>query len=212
MLTSDDRLQARPGLGAGQAGCALLVNWAPYCMMSAVVMMSGNVTLAGAKPERAPGSAWAEKRDYLYQCDRERLLALIQDGGWLCKFESGNTAKGHSMIVIPSGFMIMTAAENATMLRWPLISDDADKQRVSSGLRNLLDSFPEFRVEAQGRAQARALHDVCGSAGGEGRPLALRSPQAAGAVAPSSPSGTKPVTEHRESRDQTASSSESSSK
>jgi len=36
-----------------------------------------------------------------------------------------------------------------------------------------------LRVEAQGRAQARALHDVCRSAGGEGRPLALSS---AGAV------------------------------
>ena len=138
---------------------SILVNWAPYCMMSAVVMLSGNAVLAGIKPERVQGSTWAEKRDYLYQCDRDRLVALINDGGWFCRFENGNTARGHSMIVIPSGFMILTAADGATMLRWPLVSDEADKQRVSSGLHSLLDSFPEFRAESQGHAQLSSYLD-----------------------------------------------------
>ena len=54
MLTSDDRLQARPGLGAGQAGCALLVNWADpgqllCCVMHCNVTLHSNILHANTK-------------------------------------------------------------------------------------------------------------------------------------------------------------------
>ena len=46
--------------------------------------------------------------------------------------------------MIPTGYLIVTCGDDARVLRWSLVADDADTQRAKFTLKNLVESFPEF--------------------------------------------------------------------
>ena len=127
--------------------------WPPFGMMQAIVVVSGDATIAGIKNDRIPGSTFGAKRQRILQLPVDDVKRLICDGGWLVKFKDGVDASGHSCVVMPSGFMILTAATNATCLQWSLAADALDTQRVKDALKNMLDAFPEVRPEETGYNQ-----------------------------------------------------------
>ena len=107
--------------------------------------MSGSITFAGLPSDRVPGNTYTEKRRNVMTMTVDEISKCIADlGGFLCKFTDGVTGDGECGIIVPSGFMILTASENARILRWSMMSDDNDRARVKESLTNMLTSFDEF--------------------------------------------------------------------
>jgi hypothetical protein len=93
-----------------------------------------------------PGSSYKEKRAHLMSCNADQLSDLVDDGGWVCRFCDGLAPGAESVLVIPSGFVVILALQDARVLRWPIVADQADSQRMSDALGNLIASFPELSV------------------------------------------------------------------
>ena len=125
---------------------AFEVNWPHFCLAQTHIVLSGNVTYAGLPSDRIPGHNYQEKRKTVMTMDVDEIKRCIVDtGGFLCKFNDGLTSAGECGIILPSGYMILTASHNARVLRWSLVADDQDKARVKETLRNVLADFAEFR-------------------------------------------------------------------
>ena len=125
---------------------AIEVNWPHFCLAQTNIVLSGNVTYAGLPSDRVPGQNYQEKRRTVMTMDVDEIKKCIVDtGGFLCKFTDGLTSDGECGIILPSGYMILTASHNARVLRWSLIADDQDRARVKETMRHVLADFAEFR-------------------------------------------------------------------
>ncbi len=69
------------------------------------------------------------------------------------KLEEGQTKSGNDIIVIPTGFMLVWAAENCQYIRWSFAGDVADTERSRITLNALLDSFPEVKTGIPGAVE-----------------------------------------------------------
>ena len=63
------------------------------------------------------------------------------------------TTAGDCLVVLPSGFVIATAGQDARLIRWPLVADAADTARTGHSMRGMLEGFPEFRSQQTGYPQ-----------------------------------------------------------
>jgi hypothetical protein len=126
--------------------CASYANvfWPSFGMMSVNMVLSGDAAYLGVPTQKVPGSSYKEKRAHLMSCNAEQLSDYAEDGGWYCRFCDGLALGGESVLVIPSGFVVILALQDARLLRWPIVADQADSQRMSDALGNLIASFPEL--------------------------------------------------------------------
>ena len=130
------------------------VAWAPYGMMQAQLVISGTMVIIGLKTDTLPGHTYEEKRNAVSRMTMQNIKDHIDQGGFFCRFEQGVEATtGNTGILIPTGFLILTASRDARVLRWSLTSDEADTARVRDTLRNCVQSFPEFRTPEAGYMQ-----------------------------------------------------------
>jgi hypothetical protein len=133
------------------------VFWPKFGMMSVNMVLSGDASYLGVPTLKVPGSSYLEKRAHLLSCNAEQLTVLAEDGGWFCRFCDGVALGGESVLVIPSGFVVVFALQDARVLRWPIVGDQVDLQRISDALGNLIVSFPELVDESCYRELAEHL-------------------------------------------------------
>ena len=74
---------------------------------------------------------------------------LIDDGGFKV------THTDVDLLVVPSGYLTIVAANTSRWIRWSIAGDEADRVRTETGLQSMLDSFPEVRQPASGYQQFR---------------------------------------------------------
>ena len=139
--------------------CATYANvfWPSFGMTSVNMVLSGDASYLGVPTLKVPGSSYLEKRAHLLSCNAEQLTVLAEDGGWFCRFCDGVALGGESVLVIPSGFVVVFALQDARVLRWPIVGDQVDLQRISDALGNLIVSFPELVDESCYRELAEHL-------------------------------------------------------
>ena len=97
--------------------CAVEVTWPPYGMMMAGIVLKGAVCFTGLSNARVPGNSFREKRDRVMRMSRAEIQAIVADGGFHVRYENGVSAHGVCCFVIPSGFMLLTAAQDVQFLR-----------------------------------------------------------------------------------------------
>ena len=137
----------------GSGACEVNIFWPAYGMMSANVILEGDVVIAGVHTDKLPGDTFEDKRTAAFRMTVDDIMALLQDGGFYVKFTGGTTTQGHSVIAIPSGFCIFQANVKARILRWPFVADESDMGRVRNTLKGMLDAFPALRQPCMGHAQ-----------------------------------------------------------
>jgi len=122
------------------------ISWPHLGMMEARLVMAGSMVVAGVENNSVPGHSFKDKRDYLAQTTGPGLWALIQANGFVEKFQDGQMEGGANILVIPSGFATVTAAENCTYLRWSFCGDERDAARANLTLQGLCDSFADLKT------------------------------------------------------------------
>ena len=123
-------------------------SWSPYGMMSAIMVLEGNVAFVGVPTNKVEGASYADKRATIFRSTIDDLnqYLLPSVGGFYVRFEGAGGPNGESVIVVPSGFLIAYAASNVRFLRWALVADQADAARVKVALKNILQSFSEYNA------------------------------------------------------------------
>ena len=99
----------------------------------------------GLQTSRIPGLSYRYKRANILRMTIDDIQGLVKDGGFFVRFTDAVADNGSTVLIVPSGFMILVAASKGRLLRWPLLADEADAARVRECLRHLLDDFPELR-------------------------------------------------------------------
>ena len=137
----------------GMGAMDLNVTWPPYGMMSANLVLGGAIVFAGLPTDKIAGSTYKEKRTNVLRMSPEELNASIADGGWMCRFTDGSSAGGESILTIPTGFCLITAARDARIMQWPFTADAMDGARARNTLSNMLQCFPEWKASGTGNLQ-----------------------------------------------------------
>ena len=119
--------------------------WCPFGMMQASLVQQGDLTVVGVRSERIPGATYREKRTNVMKMPAEQVQEMCNDGGFFAEFIDGTGSCGETLLIVPSGFLVITAAASATILNWSVAADEADWSRVKMTLKNLIESFPEYR-------------------------------------------------------------------
>ncbi len=130
------------------------VAWSPYGMMSGMICLEGDYAMLGIAEDEVEGGTFQEKRTSFLRYTIDDILKKLNSGrGWFVRIKDGVTQNGDCVVVLPSGFIVATAGQNARVLRWPLFADAADTARVKHSMRGMLESFPEFRSTETGYPQ-----------------------------------------------------------
>ena len=113
------------------------------------IYLKGSDTVVGLPCQSVLGESWKAKRHTLCQLTVDQLQELAKtSNGFVLKL------KADDMVLIPSGFIITNAADEATQyVRWPISSDTQDNYRVMHTLSTLLHEFSEVRNERTGYPQ-----------------------------------------------------------
>ena len=130
------------------------VAWNPYGMMSAMVILEGDYAMLGVSEDEVEGSSFSEKRTSMLRFTVDDIMTKLKNGkAWFVRVKDGVTTNGDCVVVLPSGFVIATAGQDARLIRWPLVADAADTARTGHSMRGMLESFPEFRSQQTGYPQ-----------------------------------------------------------
>jgi hypothetical protein len=130
------------------------IGFSSFGMLNAVLVLDGDVAFMGIPYDAVDGASFKEKRTQLsrFTVDNYKMV-IAKKGGFFCRFTNGSSADGSSIMVLPSGFFIITAGVNARFLRWALYADASDHQRSKSALRNIITAFPEMLDPSTGYAE-----------------------------------------------------------
>jgi hypothetical protein len=132
----------------GYANHFVQVGFPHMCCMEARMLFDGQETIIGLPYERLPGATLKEKRAMLFSAPMDVLASHISGfGGFAIAHD--NT----QIVVVPTGFVIITISTGCIGLRWSMSSDDADTNRVKLGLDKLITSFPEMGNASTGHSQ-----------------------------------------------------------
>ena len=79
------------------------------------------------------------------------IVQLIYNNtsGFIIKF----AASDQKLVLIPSGYCLVTASHGAVYIRQGVSADDQDSFRVKGMLEEVLHSFPEFRASPYNHQQ-----------------------------------------------------------
>ena len=127
--------------------------WTPFGLMQANLLISGDAAFAGIRTEQIPGNTYAEKRAAVLRMPVEQVQEACSAGGFYVRFEKSLSSKGHCLVLIPTGFIVLVACRNAHILRWSLVADTADRNRVKTCLGGCLASFSELREAGAAHCQ-----------------------------------------------------------
>ena len=110
------------------------------------MLVSSGENLVGVRPDKVPGQDLREKRKHLYQMTVDDLKKLVDADGFYVEVDAG------CAIMVPSGFLVITASVGSRGIRWSTSSDENDTTRVKHGVEKLLEAFPETRNASTGYA------------------------------------------------------------
>ena len=134
---------------------AMQVGVGHMCCIEARLIFSGTLLVAGIEYDSVPGKDLKEKRKYVLSASIEAYKALIKEHGFIFK------AEPHTGFALPTGFIVMMVAQSDVhALRWTVASDQADTARVITGLKNVLQSFPDMGNASQGYQQLLDLLSI----------------------------------------------------
>ncbi len=95
---------------------------------------------------KVPGNTRKEKRRNLSVLTGDGMVTLIREtGGFVMKPQKND------VVLLPSGFVMMSASNTCVYARWVVSGDQEDARRVSSMLESLITEFTEIRNPASGR-------------------------------------------------------------
>jgi hypothetical protein len=116
------------------------------CIEARVYLESdGYDTIAAIPFLKVPGNTWKEKRRNLSVLTGEGMTILIREaGGFIMKPQKND------VVLLPSGFVMMSASRTCVYARWVVSGDQEDARRVSSMLESLITEFTEIRNPASG--------------------------------------------------------------
>ena len=126
--------------------CDANVGWPSFGLMQCNLVLSGTVSYIGLRSERVPGATYEEKRANVLRMTVDDIKKLVADGGWHVKFVDSNTKSGHSAVIFPTGFMVITVGSNARVLRWSLVADQADNNRAKITIGHMMSSYAEYKA------------------------------------------------------------------
>ena len=118
-------------------------------MMSANLILEGDVAFLGIPESKVDGDTFSEKRQTVLRYTVDDLHNMALKCGWFARFKNGTGIAGNSLLVIPSGFIVAIAGKDAKFLRWPLVADHADTRRVAASIRGMIEAFPEYSAPDQ---------------------------------------------------------------
>ena len=94
----------------------------------------------GLPIDKVEGGTWADKRQTLSRMPVDEMNKVVKDtGGFVLKCSE------KSIVLLPSGFLILSASVDACYIRYPVSGDSMDTQRVMSTLETLVSQYPECR-------------------------------------------------------------------
>ena len=116
------------------------VGYAPFCLPEVIVTLVGSLVVAGLPLDAIPGEDLKAKRKNLGQATIDQLKQYLTNGGWMVRL------KDVGVLVVPTGFLLLKAAETATTcLRWSFCGDERDLYRTGVALEALLAAYPEMK-------------------------------------------------------------------
>ena len=118
--------------------------WTPYGMISVCLVTAGEVAFLGIPTHCLEGADFAAKRESFCRLTADAMKAKVDHNGFFARFTDGHGPNGECAIMIPTGFFVAWAGDDATFLRWACAADACDKVRVSQSLRGLIQGFPEY--------------------------------------------------------------------
>lgn len=125
----------------------LSVGFTHFCMMEVRLLITGTEIVCGLPYTIVPGESFREKRRSVYMATTDQISSWVQQGGFRVVHENTNA------LVIPNGFIVVAASTNAVGIRWSFSTEEADLERASYSLTQLLESFPEMRNASIGYGQ-----------------------------------------------------------
>jgi hypothetical protein len=141
----------------GYARSYVSVQMPHMAAMEASVIFEGYEVVAGVPIEQVEGRTIKEKRQNLTTMGLDRLRTLLKDsGGFIVRHDSAR------LLVIPTGFMLLTASPAARGARWSLSGDVSDTLRTRHTLAGVLESYPEMGNASTGYGQWKAWLDSMG--------------------------------------------------
>ena len=125
---------------------AVQIGFPHFGSMEARVLLEGSEVVAGILYDKAPGANMREKRAHLFSANETEINRLVADGGWVAWHED-------KVLVVPAGYICITAGDDQFGIRWSLSADAADQHRVQAALTRTVESFPEMKNPSLGIAQ-----------------------------------------------------------
>jgi len=111
-----------------------------YGSIEGRLYLEGHDTVVGLPIDKVEGSTWEDKRQTLSLMSVDEINKVVKDtGGFVLKCSE------KSIVLLPSGFLILSASVDACYIRYPVSGDSMDTQRVVSTLETLVSQCPECR-------------------------------------------------------------------
>jgi hypothetical protein len=130
---------------SGTSDSHVNVGWTHYGVMEAAVFVSGKFAVMGVPSDKVPGDDFGEKRRTLAEMPQAGLEAMIKDGGFYYRHDDSVADSAGKCLVVPSGFVLVSAGDVSRSIRWGLTADDRDIERCMVTLKQLLLAFSELR-------------------------------------------------------------------
>ena len=115
--------------------------------IEARLILAGEEILVGVPYEGCPGTTFRDKRHFIGQLDVDKLATLVTDTKGFCVRLS--EAENENLIILPSGFILLSGSKGCTSLRWGVASDDRDTARVLAMGERVIASFQEYNNASQ---------------------------------------------------------------
>ena len=133
-----------------------MVTTTHYGCCEARIVLQGEEVLLGTPYDKIPGGDLRDKRRNLCMMSIDGLTKLLETtGGFVMSLSSTL----ESVVVVPSGFVIITASEGCSYLRWAVAGDQQDSARVRFMLGEMMAAMPEVRSSAMGYVDLCTLLD-----------------------------------------------------
>ncbi len=101
--------------------------------MEARVLFEGTELVFGLPIGIIEGHSLKEKEDTILRSSEEQLRRMIKDtGGFAVTHDSSR------LLIVPTGFLLITASNGCVGARWSVSGGDSDTLRVKQGLQSVL--------------------------------------------------------------------------
>ena len=121
-----------------------------HCTAELRMYIAGSEDIIGLPYREVPGESFKEKRQNVSRMTVDGLKTVVAQ---TTVFVLAANMDDDRLVMIPSGFLLVTASHGATYVRKGLSADEQDSCRVKFMLSEVLASFQEFRSDPYSHQQ-----------------------------------------------------------